>query len=198
MACSTLPPASPTPCSYLFEGDYNGSGEYFGRPDIIGNPKTKPVTRGWRLQPAELPPPLPRPAPGTRRELGGCVAPAPASRQRGPQRLQRAELRQLRLLAHQDDAADRKGDPGAGADLFNIFNHPNFSNPLLPGFSHRRLRHQQLRGRPAAAPRDTWWAAAPTARGFVQTVATPDVGSGNPFLGGGGPRTAQLAARFSF
>jgi len=29
-------------------------------------------------------------------------------------------------------------------------------------------------------------------------VATPDVGSGNPFLGGGGPRTAQIAARISF
>ncbi len=26
---------------YLFEGDYNGSGEYFGRPDIIRNPKIK-------------------------------------------------------------------------------------------------------------------------------------------------------------
>src|SRR5208283_898186 len=27
----------PYTVSYLFEGDYNGSGEYFGRPDIIGN-----------------------------------------------------------------------------------------------------------------------------------------------------------------
>ena len=28
----------PYTVSYLFEGDYNGSGEWFGRPDIIGNP----------------------------------------------------------------------------------------------------------------------------------------------------------------
>jgi hypothetical protein len=28
----------PYTVSYLFEGDYNGSGEYYGRPDIIGNP----------------------------------------------------------------------------------------------------------------------------------------------------------------
>jgi hypothetical protein len=33
---------------------------------------------------------------------------------------------------------------------------------------------------------------------FVQTTATPDVGTGNPYLGGGGPRTAQLAIRFTF
>ena len=30
----------PYTVSYLFEGNYNGSGEYFGRPDIVGNPHT--------------------------------------------------------------------------------------------------------------------------------------------------------------
>jgi hypothetical protein len=30
----------PYTVSYLFEGDFNGSGEYFGRPDIVGNPHT--------------------------------------------------------------------------------------------------------------------------------------------------------------
>jgi hypothetical protein len=33
---------------------------------------------------------------------------------------------------------------------------------------------------------------------YVQTTATPDVGTGNPYLGGGGPRTVQLAVRFMF
>jgi hypothetical protein len=32
----------------------------------------------------------------------------------------------------------------------------------------------------------------------MQTTATPDVGSGNPYLGGGGPRSAQLAVHFKF
>jgi hypothetical protein len=31
-----------------------------------------------------------------------------------------------------------------------------------------------------------------------QITATGDVGIGNPFLGGGGPRGIQLAAKFSF
>jgi hypothetical protein len=33
---------------------------------------------------------------------------------------------------------------------------------------------------------------------FLQATATPDVGNGNPYLGGGGPRGAQLAAHFNF
>jgi hypothetical protein len=42
--------------------------------------------------------------------------------------------------------------------------------------------------------------ADPTVNGqqFMQTTATPDVGSGNPYLGGGGPRSAQLAVHFNF
>jgi TonB dependent receptor len=34
--------------------------------------------------------------------------------------------------------------------------------------------------------------------GFLPLTATPDVGGGNPFLGGGGPRAFQLAARVTF
>jgi hypothetical protein len=33
---------------------------------------------------------------------------------------------------------------------------------------------------------------------LVDTTATPDVATGNPYLGGGGPRSAQLAVHFIF
>jgi hypothetical protein len=33
---------------------------------------------------------------------------------------------------------------------------------------------------------------------FLATTATPDVGSGNPYLGGGGPRSMQVAVHFTF
>ncbi len=58
------------------------------------------------------------------------------------------------------------------AELFNIFNHPNFALPnffVVPGFG------------PAG-----------------QITQTPDQAQTNPGLGGGGPRVVQLAAKFSF
>jgi hypothetical protein len=69
-------------------------------------------------------------------------------------------------------------------DVFNIFNHPNFSNPLNPN--------------------DVvdWTSNGidPTGRGigFLPITVTPDVGAQNPYLGGGGPRDVQVAVRFSF
>jgi hypothetical protein len=70
-------------------------------------------------------------------------------------------------------------------DCFNIFNHPNFANPVLPNFFVDFTQN----GVDPATNRG---------QGFLPLTATPDVASGNPFLGGGGPRTFQLAARVSF
>lgn len=70
------------------------------------------------------------------------------------------------------------------ADIFNIFNHPNFSSPLLPGFSvDAGFNGVDASGRGI---------------GFLPITVTPDVGIGNPFLGGGGSRNIQLSARLSF
>jgi len=80
------------------------------------------------------------------------------------------------------------------SDFFNVFNHPNFSNPLLPGFGIDVFGNSHTVGNRLVAGAD------PIANGpqFMQTTATPDVGSGNPYLGGGGPRSAQLAVHFTF
>jgi hypothetical protein len=37
-----------------------------------------------------------------------------------------------------------------------------------------------------------------TGVGFLSPSVTPDVGLGNPYLGGGGPRDIQLAVKFTF
>ena len=77
------------------------------------------------------------------------------------------------------------------ADFFNVLNHPNLSNPLLPGFgadvfggTHFDASNRLVAG---SGPGQ-----------FLTATATPDVGSGNPYLGGGGPRGMQLAAHFTF
>jgi hypothetical protein len=62
------------------------------------------------------------------------------------------------------------------AEIFNIFNHPQFALPggvITPGSSLSDC-------------------------GGCASSATPDVAQGNPGLGGGGPRVVQLAARIQF
>ena len=77
------------------------------------------------------------------------------------------------------------------ADVYNILNHTNLSNPLMPSFGL-----------------DAYSWASPTVAGnrllmgdggeYIQTTATPDVATGNPYLGGGGPRSLQLSTHFTF
>ena len=55
-------------------------------------------------------------------------------------------------------------------DAFNIFNHVNFANPLLPNFGVDFLQN----GIDPATNRGV---------GYLPLTATPDVGGGNPFLG---------------
>ena len=71
-------------------------------------------------------------------------------------------------------------------EFFNLPNHPNFANPFLPSF----IADPFAGGGPNPA----------TGRftGSLPLTTTGDVGIGNPFLGGGGPRGIQLAAKFSF
>jgi len=75
------------------------------------------------------------------------------------------------------------------ADIFNLLNHPNFANPLLPAF----IADPGLNGFQALSGREVGQ-VGPT----PQISATGDVGIGNPFLGGGGPRGIQLAAKIIF
>ena len=88
------------------------------------------------------------------------------------------------------------------ADFFNIFNHPNFSNPLLPVFDVDLETNGSVAHDPAnsgcnlAAPVVTQCRGI--GQGFLPITVTPDVGIGNPFLGGGGARNIQLAVKFTF
>jgi hypothetical protein len=73
------------------------------------------------------------------------------------------------------------------AEFFNFLNHPNFSNPFLPAF----IADAGAGGFAVNGNKEV--GGAPYA-----ITATGDVGIGNPFLGGGGPRGIQLAVAFRF
>jgi hypothetical protein len=69
-------------------------------------------------------------------------------------------------------------------EAYNFFNHPNFASPLYPGF--------------LAAADFNGIGTTGRSSGFYPLTVTGDVGIGYPFLGGGGPRSMQLAVHFTF
>ena len=160
----------PYTVSYLFEGDFNGSGEYFGRPDIVGNPYAG--TGGTNLLNVAA-----FAAPCNVDSSGNCISGwHPGSE--GRNAFNAPNYTNFDFSLTKTSHLTEKVTMELRGDFFNIFNHPNFSNPLLPGFGIDYLNTNGSQ--------------------FIQTTATPDVGSGNPYLGGGGPRSAQLAVHFTF
>jgi hypothetical protein len=81
------------------------------------------------------------------------------------------------------------------ADFFDILNHPNFANPVLPAFIADPAANINTACGCGFAPPGN---GRETGNGAYQITATGDVGIGNPFLGGGGPRGIQLAAKLTF
>jgi hypothetical protein len=76
-------------------------------------------------------------------------------------------------------------------EFYNLFNHPNFANPIWPNF----LSDPSYSGVNGCS---NWYSSNGHLCGTLPIVTTADVGPGYPFLGGGGPRSIQLAAKFTF
>ncbi|MGD0942094.1 MAG: carboxypeptidase-like regulatory domain-containing protein [Terracidiphilus sp.] len=178
----------PYTVSYL-EGDYNGSGEGFGRPDIISNPHTGASgTNLLNLAAFAMPCNVDTNPNDTTYET--CLSgwhPGNEGRNAFNSPNYTNFDFSLTKTTHLKESVTME----LRTDFFNIFNHPNFSNPLLPGFGIDALSFgdSEIAGGRLVAG---------AANQFLPTTATPDVGSGNPFLGGGGPRSVQIAAHFIF
>ena len=168
----------PYSLTYQFENDFNGSGEFVGRPDVVGNPFAGTSAPFALLNLSAFQ------APCTPDGAGGCSGGQHFGNLRrnaftGP------SYRNFDFAIFKNTNLGERMKMQFRADFFNIFNHPNFSNPVLPSFAVDFLAN----GIDPVTNRGT---------GFLQTTATPDVGIGNPFLGGGGPRNIQLAVKFTF
>jgi hypothetical protein len=82
------------------------------------------------------------------------------------------------------------------AEFFNLLNHPNFANPLMPSFLADPASN--LSTDCGCGFHVNQAGTREVGNGGYQIGATGDVGIGNPFLGGGGPRGIQLAVKLSF
>ena len=189
----TVQSGQPFTLNYNGEDDYSGGGDGYDRPDVVGpivynynDPRNfldlsafaMPCTNNGTISGAAA-----DCVPGTR-HYGNL----------GRNSLQGPPFKQWDLAIYKTTKLTEKMNLQLRAEFFNLLNHPNFSNPLLPAFIADPASNISTScgcGFQAKGNREV-------GNGAYQIVATGDVGIGNPFLGGGGPRGIQLAAKFSF
>ncbi|HEY8184999.1 MAG TPA: carboxypeptidase regulatory-like domain-containing protein [Pyrinomonadaceae bacterium] len=174
----TLRSGNPFHLNYNFTGDFNGTGEFFGRPDLIGDPfaGTNGSDKFLNLAAFKVP--------CTLDASGNCIPSTFHFGSLGRNSLPGPNYRNFDLSLFKTTPITERVRVQLRTEVFNLFNHPNLSSPLLPSFiADAAFNGLDAEGRGI---------------GFLPITVTPDVGIGNPFLGGGGPRNIQFAVKLLF
>jgi hypothetical protein len=189
----SLQSGQPFQMNYNFEDDFSGSGEGDDRPDVVGpityheNDPANFVNLNAFAIPCTVSPATDG---GTANGLASdCIPGTRHFGDEGRDSLHGPTFKQWDLAVYKDTLLTERLNMQLRADFFNIINHPNFANPFLPAF----IADPGVNGFALNSIGNTETGTA----GYPIT-ATGDVGIGNPFLGGGGPRGIQLAAKFTF
>ena len=184
----TLQSGQPFHLNYNFWDDYSGSGNAFDRPDVVG-----PIVYHKRdpynyldLSSFAIPCSVAVPASGT---ASDCTIGSRHFGNMGRNSLSGPTFKEWNFSLYKKTDITERVSMKLGVDVFNILNHPNFANPLLPAF----IADAGYTGTFANAPGNR-----EVTVGSLPITATGDVGIGNPFIGGGGPRGIQLSAVFKF
>ncbi len=199
----TLQTGQPFTLNYNGEDDYSGSGEGFDRPDVVG-----PVVYNYHdpnnfldlssfAMPCTINPSVTSPTVSISGFTSDCLPGTQHFGNLGRNSLVGPPFKQWDLAIYKTTKISEQLSLQIRAEFFNILNHPNFSSPLLPSFiadPASNVNQQTCGCGFSAKPNGT----REVGNGAYHIVATGDVGIGNPFLGGGGPRGIQLAAKFSF
>jgi len=171
--------------NYNFEGDYSGGGEGFDRPDVVG-----PIQYGSapfnfiNLASFQVPCTFGNTTAVPGSGDSNCLAGTRHFGDMGRNSLRAPSFKEWNFSVFKNTAISERVNLQLRAEFFNLLNHPNFCNPILPGYiSDPSVNGLDANGR---------------GQGYLPVTATGDVGIGNPFLGGGGPRGVQFAAIFKF
>jgi hypothetical protein len=181
----TLQDGQPFNFNYNFEGDYSGGGEGFDRPDIVG-----PIQYGSapynfiNLTSFQVPCTFGNTTATTTSGDSNCLSGTRHFGDMGRNSLRASTFKEWNFSVFKRTPINERVNLELRAEFFNFLNHPNFSNPILPGY--------------ISDPGTNGIAANGRGIGSLALTATGDVGIGNPFLGGGGPRGVQFAALFRF
>jgi outer membrane receptor protein involved in Fe transport len=185
----TLTSGHPFHLNYNFTDDYSGSGEFFDRPDVIANPQYNRGNASQFLDLSAFTVPCTLDTATGSPFADGCLSGTRHFGTLGRNSLLGPDFRNVDFSIIKVTNLGERVKLHLRADVFNLFNHPNLSNPWLPTFFA------------AADPNgigDGTTAPLGQSLGFLPITSTVDVGLGNPILGGGGPRSIQLAAKFTW
>jgi outer membrane receptor protein involved in Fe transport len=172
--------------------DYDGSGEFFGRPDLISAPvyDYHNPTQFLNLSSFAVQCTLD----GTGTAAADCLSGTRHFGTEGRNALIGPAFRDWDLSIIKNTRLNERFNLQFRADAFNVLNHPNFSNPLLPSF------FDDISGFATPGKTGTFQSFNPKLQPvpYFPIVATVDSGIGNPILGGGGPRSFQFALKLTF
>ncbi len=167
----------------LFD-DYNGTGEFFPRPDLVGDPfaGTRTPDNFLNLSAFRVPCTLDPAGDGS---AASCIPGTQRFGNLGRNALTGPGYQNIDFSVFKTTPFNERVSVQLRAEFFNLLNHPNFASPLLPGFA----ADASFNGIDPVTGRGI---------GFLPITVTPDVGIGNPFLGGGGSRNIQFAMKLLF
>ena len=180
----TVQAGQPFSVNYFFTQDFDGSGELFGRPDVVGPITYHKNDPTHYLDVTSFAAPCSFPAGGGDGTAATCIPGTRHFGNEGRNSLIGPPFRQFDFSIFKDTAITEHVKLELRFEAYNILNHPNFISPIMPAFFAD------------AAPNGV----GPNGRsiGALRLSATGDVGIGYPFLGSGGPRGLQIAAKISF
>ena len=196
----TLQSGQPFQLNYNFEDDYNGTGEGFARPDIVGPVAYNRSDPRNFMQLGSFAVPcvlagdigagncqLINPTSGaicTTSGIGPDCINSMHFGTLGRNALLGPTFKQFDFAVFKDTQLTERLTMQLRFEAYNLFNHPNFANPYLPNF--------------IADAASNGINSDGTSKDALALTATGDVGIGYPYLGSGGPRSMQVVAKFSF
>jgi Carboxypeptidase regulatory-like domain/TonB dependent receptor len=191
---ATVLSGHPFSLNYDFEGDFDGSGEGFGRPDIVGPIQYNRSNPADFLNLTSFAVPCNFVAVGSNADTN-CMPGTRHFGNEGRNSLLGPNYRDLDFAISKTTSITERWKVQFRTDFYNVFNHPAYASPLLPAFFADAGFNGISDGTPmTCGPAVTLGRSC----GFYPLTATSDVGLGNPVLGGGGARSIQFAVKFLF
>jgi outer membrane receptor protein involved in Fe transport len=181
---ATVQSGQPFQFNFNFEDDFDGSGSGYGVPDRIGPVQYNQSDPNNYINLNAFAVPCTPVAGGFNGTAASCQPGTRHYGNLGRNSLIGPHFRQFDFSIFKDTTITERLKMQLRFEAYNLFNHPNFANPYLPFF--------------IADPLVNGSTPTGTGVGHYALTSTGDVGIGYPFLGSGGPRNLQIAAKFTF